>query len=111
MEAHVGKKRRKEVRQALNMKEEMNKLLSRCLIFFVIAAILYVALMVLMAKGIINTTSAWASMLPMVVVLIFAMIVGSQSYKWYGLRDQYKKHCKRFDISKQDMKDLKEGRL
>lgn len=111
MEAHVGKKRRKEVRKALNLKEQMNKLLLRSLIFFVIAAIVYVILMILISRGVISSMNTWTQMIPMIVVLIFAMAVGSQSYKWYGLRDQYKKHCKRFDISKQDMKDLKEGRL
>ncbi len=111
MEEHVGKKRRKEVRKALDIKTEMNRLLRRALIFIVIAIVIYIALMVMMTKGIIAATSAWTSMIPMFVVLIFAMIIGSQSYKWYGLRDEYKKHCKRFDISKKDMKDLKEGRL
>ncbi len=111
MEAHVGKKRRKEVRRAIDLKTEMNRLLRRALIFLAIAVVVYIVLMILMSKGLIDTTSTWTSMIPMIVVLIFAMVVGSQSYKWYGLRDQYKKHCKRFDISKKDMKDLKEGRL
>ena len=81
VEEHVGKKRRKEVRQAITMSEELRKTLLLCIGLIVFG---------------------------IVVLMIF---VAPKANRYWALRDEYKAHLERYNISKDDMRALKNNEL
>ena len=91
VEEHVGKKRRKEVRQAITMSEELRKTLLLCigLIVFGIVVLL----------------------VPLVILVVLMIFVAPKANRYWALRDEYKAHLERYNISKDDMRALKNNEL
>lgn len=111
VEEHVGKKRRKEVRQALNMSEQLKKTL--IFIFSILGACCIGALLLayLTAFQIIPTSSFISNTVPVIILVIAMIVVAPKMSRYWAMRDEYKNHLKRYNISKEDMKALKNGEL
>ena len=111
MQEHVGKKRRKEVREALNMRQELNKYMTIMVVTLVIGIIAWSALSYLMVTGVIPNDTTFMQTLPYVLLFIVIIFIGSRSYKWSALHERYRKHCVRYNITKSDIKALKNGEM
>lgn len=111
MQEHVGKKRRKEVRTAVDMKTELRNsmIFMICVLLVGIAASVGLSLSLLaldpMSENLMTQT------IPTMVMFVFVIFLGSRSYKWSGLKKEYNEHCKRYNITKEDMDALKNGLL
>lgn len=111
VEEHVGKKRRKEVRQAINMSEELRSSLvyiwsvlgGGCLITLVFTYLAY--------ANILPIDDAIMRFLPLGFMLVVICIITPRASRYWSLRDQYKSHLARFNISKDDMRALKNDEL
>ncbi len=111
VEEHVGKKRRKEVRQAIALKKEMNRSLLFILIAIVVGGILVTVLTVLTTSGVIQIDNVVTQAIPLAVLALVFVFIGPRCSKWRDIHDQYKLHLKRYNISKDDMNALERGDL
>lgn len=111
VEEHVGKKRRKEVRQAVSMKQELNNSLFIIIGVLALGAILVAAMTYMSITGIVPSDNVWTQVIPFLIVIVILIFAFPQASKWWGLHDEYKKHLERYNISKEDMAALKRGEL
>ncbi len=111
MQEHVGKKRRKEVRQAIEMHDELRKTVLMVIAAIAIGIAFTVTSALLTINGILAEDDVIAQYAPMVVILLLLVPVAGRAYQWTGLREEYKEHCKKFNITKEEMNALKNGQL
>lgn len=111
VEEHVGKKRRKEVRQAINMSEELRKTLRFVISILALSLLLIVALYILSITGIVNMSMDVINFAPLAIAVIAMIIVVPKANRYWTLRDEYKDHLARYNITKADMKALKNNEL
>ena len=100
VEEHVGKKRRKEVRQAITMSDELRKIL-----------LLIVCVTILACTGVVELPSFVSNTVPLIILVVFMIFVAPKVNKYWTLRDAYKAHLERYNISKADMNALKDNQL
>ena len=108
---HVGKKRRKEVREAVSMRREIR----RTNITLVIGVALVLAVMVgctaVAALGLASGHLIIVQSIVLLVVFFAVAVLGFRLNGYWSLRGRFKEHCRRFNISKEDMKALEQGKL
>lgn len=107
VQEHVGKKRRKEVRQAINMTEEMRRLLLSSIGILVVGLVVVLLVLFLAYGNVIPVSPIVGSMLPLVILLVAIFAVTPRANRYWALRAHYKDHCRKFNISKADMQALK----
>lgn len=111
VEEHVGKKRRKEVRQAITMSEELRKTLLLIVGVIVFGCLVIFVLFLISFLGIAELPSSVGTIAPLVVLIVIMMFIGPKANRFWTLRDEYKEHLKRYNISKADMNALKNNEL
>lgn len=111
MQQHVGKKRRKEVREAVDMRKELRSRFARTGVVFGIGVAFVIGMQALTVFGVLALGNEVAQAVLLIVVFVFVMIIGSRTYKWSGMREQYKEHRKRYNITDEDMRALERGQL
>lgn len=111
VEEHVGKKRRKEVRQAILISEQMHRNIITIVVIFVIGCVLVFGLGFLSYTGLVPISPAISHTVPLVVLFLAMIVVAPKANKFWALREQFKDHCRRYNISKEDMRALKSGEL
>ena len=106
VEEHVGKRRRKEVRQAIKMKKELRS--SLLVIFFIlIIGIAAIAAMVyLLVTGVVPGDNPSTQIILLLLVAVVFVFTGARAIKLRNLYDDYLEHLSRFNISKDDMDTL-----
>ena len=110
-EQHVGKKRRKEVREAINMKKQIRKDFTFMMVVFGIAIIVTLACTALAYQGLFGDNMMLVQTVPLVIVFGAVMIMSFRMNSFWELRSQYKKHCQKCNITKSGMKALENGEL
>ena len=110
-EQHVGKKRRKEVREAINMKRQINRDLRFTAIVFALAILVVIGCSVVTFSDIFSGNTMIIQTVPLIIVLIAVMAVSFKMSNFWDLRSKYKKHCLKYNITKNDMKALDRGEL
>ena len=111
VEEQVGKKRRKEVRQAISMSEQMR---GNLIFFFVALVVLVIASLVfyfLSSSGMLQIDAGLYLPISMGLLIVVMIIVTPKINRYWALRDELKQHCRRYNISKEDMRALKNGEL
>lgn len=111
VEAHVGKKRRKEVRQAIAMKKNLTSsaLSIACILM---AGIVLAAIVVLVTNaGMLQSNSVTTYAIPIGILVVILAFIAPQATKLRGRYDDYKAHLRRYNISKDDMSALKRDEL
>ena len=103
---HTGKKRRKEVREAIDLQHMVRTTTIALVIIFVAGLALTTVFSVMLATGALAADSMMASMIPAILLL-----VGTRVRKWSELRTEYKDHCRKYNITKEDMHALERGEL
>ena len=111
MQEHVGKKRRKEVRAALDMRTELRRSMAFMVCALIIAAMVTLGMTFAFISADPTIDNTAAQTIPTIVLFIFVIFLGSRSYKWSGLKKEYDEHLKRYNITKADMEALKDGQL
>lgn len=107
VQEHVGKKRRKEVRQAINMSEEMRRLLLSSIGILAVGLVVVLLVLFLAYGNVIPVSPIVGSMLPLAILLVAIFAVTPRANRYWSLRAQYKDHCRRFNIRKADMQALR----
>ena len=110
VEEHVGKKRRKEVRQAITMSEERRKTLLLCIGLIVFGIIVLLVLFV-SYLGLFEIPLVVTNTVPLVILVVLMIFVAPKANRYWALRDEYKAHLERYNISKDDMRALKNNEL
>lgn len=111
VEEHVGKKRRKEVRTAINMRDDLRNGMLFMICVLLVGIMASLSLTITLGRMDPTADNQWAQMVPTLVIFLFVVFLGTRSYKWSGLKKAYDDHCKRYNITKDDMKALKNGEL
>ena len=111
VEEHVGKKRRKEVRQAITMSEELRKTLLLCIGLIVFGIIVLLVLFVISYLGLFEIPLVVTNTVPLVILVVLMIFVAPKANRYWALRDEYKAHLERDNISKDDMRALKNNEL
>lgn len=111
VEEHVGKKRRKEVRQAINMSEELRRTLRFVIGILALSFLIIIALCIISMMGIVDMSMNIISFVPLAIALIAMIVIAPKANRYWTLRDEYKNHLERYNISKADMKALKNNDL
>ncbi len=111
VEEHVGKKRRKEVRQAINMSEELRRTLRFVIGILALSFLIIIALYIISMMGIVDMSMNIISFVPLAIALIAMTVIAPKANRYWTLRDEYKNHLERYNISKADMKALKNNDL
>lgn len=111
VEEHVGKKRRKEVRQAINMSEELRRTLRFVIGILALSFLIIIALYIISMMGIVDMSMNIISFVPLAIALIAMIVIAPKANRYWTLRDEYKNHLERYNISKADMKALKNNDL
>ena len=111
VEEHVGKKRRKEVRQAITMSEELRKTLLLCIGLIVFGIVVLLVLFVISYLGLFEIPLVVTNTVPLVILVVLMIFVAPKANRYWALRDEYKAHLERYNISKDDMRALKNTEL
>lgn len=111
VEEHVGKKRRKEVRQAITMSEELRKTLLLCIGLIVFGIIVLLVLFVISYLGLFEIPLVVTNTVPLVILVVLMIFVAPKANRYWALRDEYKAHLERYNIRKDDMRALKNNEL
>lgn len=111
VEEHVGKKRRKEVRQAITMSEELRKTLLLCIGLIVFGIIVLLVLFVISYLGLFEIPLVVTNTVPLVILVVLMIFVAPKANRYWALRDEYKAHLERYNISKDGMRALKNNEL
>ena len=111
VEEHVGKKRRKEVRQAITMSEELRKTLLLCIGLIVFGIVVLLVLFVISYLGLFEIPLVVTNTVPLVILVVLMIFVAPKANRYWALRDEYKAHLERYNISKDDMRALKTNEL
>ena len=111
VEEHVGKKRRKEVRQAITMSEELRKTLLLCIGLIVFGIVVLLVLFVISYLGLFEIPLVVTNTVPLVILVVLMIFVAPKANRYWALRDEYKAHLERYNISKDDMGALKNNEL
>lgn len=111
VEEHVGKKRRKEVRQAITMSEELRKTLLLCIGLIVFGIVVLLVLFVISYLGLFEIPLVVTNTVPLVILVVLMIFVAPKANRYWALRDEYKAHLERYNISKDDMRPLKNNEL
>lgn len=111
VEEHVGKKRRKEVRQAITMSEELRKTLLLCIGLIVFGIVVLLVLFVISYLGLFEIPLVVTNTVPLVTLVVLMIFVAPKANRYWALRDEYKAHLERHNISKDDMRALKNNEL
>ena len=110
-EEHVGKKRRKEVRQAITMSDELRKILLLIVCVTILACVIIAVLFLIAFTGVVELPSFVSNTVPLIILVVFMIFVAPKVNKYWTLRDAYKAHLERYNISKADMNALKDNQL
>lgn len=102
VEEHVGKKRRKEVRQAITMSEELRKTLLLCIGLIVFGIVVLLVLFVISYLGLFEIPLVVTNTVPLVILVVLMIFVAPKANRYWALRDEYKAHLERYNISKDD---------
>lgn len=111
MQEHVGKKRRKEVRQAANMKSDLRKEMFVMIGIFIVGIAICFSWTIAMYFSGVDGSSIIVQSLPTIAVFLLVVYLGNRAYKWTGLREEYKRHCQQFNITDEEIKLLKNDQL
>ena len=111
VEEHVGKKRRKEVRQAITMKQELTSSLLVIAGVLVLGVALTATMTYMTITGVVPSNDLMTQVIPFAIVIVLLIFMAPRANKWWELRDEYKAHLERYNISKEDMAALKRGDL
>ena len=104
MVEHVGKKRRKEIRQAAEYKKEANKHTLRCALLFVCLLVLLLIPIALQLLGLVDPTNMLLSAAQLIIVFVGCILVGSESKKASDARKTYKDYALKFEVTAEDVK-------
>lgn len=92
VEEHVGKKRRKEVRQAITMSEELRKTLLLCIGLIVFGIVVLLVLFVISYLGLFEIPLVVTNTVPLVILVVLMIFVAPKANRYWALRDEYKAH-------------------
>lgn len=102
-EEHMGKKRRREVHQAVNLKRESKRLLVFVVSTSVVACVAIIALMCFSLSQTGQMKQLVGIVGSLIVLLISIILIVPKSRKCFEVHKTLKAHCKRFNISEEDM--------
>ena len=89
VEEHVGKKRRKEVRQAITMSEELRKTLLLCIGLIVFGIVVLLVLFVISYLGLFEIPLVVTNTVPLVILVVLMIFVAPKANRYWALRDEY----------------------
>lgn len=109
MQEHVGKKRKKELREAMNLKQERDRSIKKCAIVYGIAAAICIFYFLCCAFNfLISFDNLVLTFIPLAVVVASLFIAGSDITKAQVAHDKYKKYCSSHSVTKEDLAHFQE---
>ena len=109
MQEHVGKKRKKELRTASDLKKERDSSLRKCIIVFGIAVVICLAYFLCCTFDILITyDNLVLTFIPLAVVVAALFIAGSDVTKAQVANSNYKKFCEEHAVTKEDLQHFEE---
>ena len=109
MQEHVGKKRRKEIRQASELRQTRNKAYLRCGGFFSGIVVIIIIYTVFTIFGVIDATSMINQVILMIIAFAGCMLIGNESSKAYDAHKKYKAYCEQLNVSTEEVKAYDKG--
>lgn len=83
VEEHVGKKRRKEVRQAITMSEELRKTLLLCIGLIVFGIVVLLVLFVISYLGLFEIPLVVTNTVPLVILVVLMIFVAPKANRYW----------------------------
>lgn len=109
MQEHVGKKRKKELRTASDLKKERDASLKKCIIVYGIAVAICVFYFVCCTFDLlISFDNLFLTFIPLAVVVAALFIAGSDVTKAQIANSKYRKFCEEHAVSKDDLRHFDE---
>ncbi len=109
MQEHVGKKRKKELREALNLKRERDASIKKCVIVYGVAIAVCLLYFLCCALNIlISFDNLMLTFVPMAVIVASLFIAGSDVTRAQVAHGKYKKYCVEHSVSKEDLQHFEE---
>lgn len=110
MQEHVGKKRKKELREALELKKERDASIRKCAVVYGIAfAICVFYFLCCTFNFLISFDNLMLTFIPLAVVVASLFIAGSDITKAQVAHGKYKKYCTEHAVSKEDLVHFEEA--
>ncbi|MGN0073090.1 MAG: hypothetical protein ACI36W_04755 [Coriobacteriales bacterium] len=107
MQEHMGKKRKRELREALDLRAERDKHARKAAIIIGAGVFVCALYFFLCAFNIgINFTNLLFTFIPMIALVAGLFFGGSDVNKASKANDQFKRFCDSRSITKQDLKDF-----
>ncbi len=109
MQEHVGKKRKKELREALNLKSERDRSIKKCAIVYGAAIAICIVYFVCCSFNIlISYSNLMFTFIPLAVVVASLFIAGSDITRAQVAHGKYKKFCAQHAVTKEDLARFQE---
>lgn len=110
MQEHVGKKRKKELREASDLKKERDASIKKCVIVYGTAvAVCVVYFLCCTFRILISFDNLVLTFIPLAVVVASLFIAGSDITKAQVAHGKLKKFCAEHAVSKEDIQHFEES--
>ena len=110
MQENVGKRRRKELREAESLRKDMKKCLLKCVIVFGLAIGLSIIIYAMALLGILITFENPVVLGgPTALVVISIMFCGADVTRYSKLKRTYKTYCDEHSITEAELATLKKA--
>ena len=93
------------------MSEELRRTLRFVIGILALSFLIIIALYIISMMGIVDMSMNIISFVPLAIALIAMIVIAPKANRYWTLRDEYKNHLERYNISKADMKALKNNDL
>lgn len=103
MQEHVGKKRKKELREASALQREQSKKLCKCIGVFGGVVVVVCVIFGLAFAGVLDFGNIFVQVVPTVLIVVSLFVAGSDMTRYSVLKKDFNNYCEEHSITKEDL--------
>ncbi len=103
MQEHVGKKRKKELREASALQREQSKKLYKCIGVFGGVIVAVIVIFALAFAGVLDFGNIFVQVVPTALIVASLFVAGSDVTRYTVLKKDFNKYCEEHSITKEDL--------
>lgn len=105
MQEHMGKKRKKELREASSLQHEQSKKLYKCVGIFGGAIVIIALDYILAFAGVLSFDNFFVQVIPLALIVISIFVAGSDATRYSVLKREFKTYCVEHSITEEDLRE------
>lgn len=108
MQEHIGKKRKRELREASSLLSEQKKKFTKCVGVFGGAIAIIAVDYALAFAGVLSFDNIFVQVIPLALIIGSLLFAGSDITRYSMLKREYQKYCAEHSITEDELKAFSE---